>query len=113
MMLYYNDGTPRVWRKPLIALDNRNIFPTVKFGKFAVMIWGCISIRGVGNIAFIENTMDVKQYLQILKTNLKSSAEKFGLITDNMAKFKFYQDNDPKHRVQCESLGALQLWKSY
>jgi len=98
MMLYYNAGPPRVWRKPLSALDNRNIIPTVKFGKLSVMIWGCISSRGVGDLAFIENTMNAQQYLQILKTHLKASAENFGLITDNRPKFKFYQDNDPKHK---------------
>lgn len=98
IMLYYNDGPPRVWRKPLTALENRNVIPTVKFGKLSVMIWGCISSRGVGNLAFIESTIDAQQYLQILKSNLRPSAEKFGLIVDNMPKFQFYQDNDPKHK---------------
>ena len=36
-------------------------------------------------------------YLDILKQNLKQSAEKFGLLRS----FKFYQDNnDPKHKAQ-------------
>jgi len=48
IMLYYNDGPNRVSRKALTALENGNIIPTFKFGKLSVMIWGCISSRGVG-----------------------------------------------------------------
>ncbi|XP_039969465.1 uncharacterized protein LOC120781333, partial [Bactrocera tryoni] len=33
IMLYYNDGPTRVWRKALTALEQRNIIPPVKFGK--------------------------------------------------------------------------------
>lgn len=65
IMLYYNDGPTRVWRKPLTALENRNIIPTVKFGKLSFMVWGCISSTGVGDLAFIEGAMDAKQYLSI------------------------------------------------
>lgn len=68
IMLYYNDGPTRVWRKPLTSLENRNIIPTVKFGKMSIMVWGCISSKGVGDLAFIETTMDAPQYLSILKT---------------------------------------------
>ncbi|KAH8292658.1 hypothetical protein KR044_013326, partial [Drosophila immigrans] len=72
--------------------------PTVKFGKLSVMVWGCISCKGVGEIAFIENTMNAEQYLSILKTNFRQSADKFGFIVDNKPKFKFQRDNDPKHK---------------
>ena len=30
---YYHVGLQRVWRKPLTALENKNLIPTVKFGK--------------------------------------------------------------------------------
>lgn len=95
IMLYYNDGPTRVWQKPLKSLENKNIIPTVKHGKFSVMVWGCISSKGVGNLVFIDGKMDKNQYLDILKNNLESSAIKFG-IKD---KYQFYQDNDPKHKL--------------
>ena len=98
MMLFYNDGPSRVWRKPLSALEKQNIIPTIKFGKMSLMMWGCISSHGVGKLAFIESTMNAVQYLDILKTNLKASAEKFVLFSNNKPNFKFYQDNDPKHK---------------
>lgn len=108
IMLYYNDGPTRVWRKALTALANRNIIPTVKFGKLSVMVWGCISSKGVGELAFIEDTMDAKQYLNILKTKLRSSAAKFGFISNNKPHFKFYQDNDPKHKAY-----NVRMWLLY
>ncbi|XP_046145858.1 jerky protein homolog-like [Osmia bicornis bicornis] len=39
--------------------------------------------------------MDKWQYLQILKQNLKQSAEKLGILNT----FHMYQDNDPKHKA--------------
>ena len=43
------------------------------------MVWGCMSAKGPGNLYFIEGIMDQNMYLDILKQNLKQSAEKFGL----------------------------------
>lgn len=58
------------------------------------MIWGCMSESGVGKIHFVNGIMDAKYYIDILKENVKESAESLG-IKDN---FVFYQDNDPKHK---------------
>lgn len=101
IMLYYNEGPNRVWRKPLEALCYKNIIPTVKFGKLSVTVWGCISSKGVGILRFIDETMDKEYYLDILKTELVQSATKFGFIDPsnrNKLNFKLYQDNDPKHK---------------
>lgn len=87
------DGKQRVWRKPNTAMAIQNLLPTVKHGGASVMVWGCISAAGVGNLVFIENNMDRYVYLNILKTNLKTSVAKMGLS----GKWIFQQDNDPKH----------------
>ena len=34
---------------------------------------GCISSKGVGDLGFVDPKMDLQQYLNILKTNLKGS----------------------------------------
>ncbi|KAH8321108.1 hypothetical protein KR074_007545, partial [Drosophila pseudoananassae] len=70
-----------------------------KFGKLSVMIWGCISSKGVGEIAFIENTINAEQYLRILKKHLTPSAKKFGFYADEKPTFKFCQDNNPKYKA--------------
>ena len=66
-MLYYHDGPQRVWRKPLTALENNNLIPTVEFGKLSVMVWDCISSKGVGVIRILDEIMDKKVYFDILK----------------------------------------------
>lgn len=59
------------------------------------MVWGCMAASGTGNLVFINSTMDKWLYLNILKNNLKQSAERLGILNT----FKFYQDNDPKHKA--------------
>jgi hypothetical protein len=53
------------------------------------MIWGCMAANGLGNLHFIDGTVDQYKYLDILKSNLKESVQKLGL-SDN---YWFQQDN--------------------
>ena len=69
---------------------------TVKHGGGSVMVWGCMAANGVGNLVFIENTMNKTDYLNILKDNLAQSVEKLGLDRT----WVFQQDNDPKHTAK-------------
>lgn len=92
--IFGSDGRQMVWRKPCKALDLKNIKPTVKHGGASVMVWGCMSARGVGNLIFIDTTMTADVYLDILKQNLHSSATKMGFEGNQ---FMFQHDNDPKH----------------
>jgi len=43
--------------------------------------------------------MNAEQFLNILKCNLTSSAKKFGFNKNNGPDFKFYHDNDLKHKA--------------
>lgn len=86
-------GRQLIWRKPCSALQPKNLCPTVKHGGGGIMVWGCMSSNGVGNLEFIPSTMDSTLYIEILKRNLVPSAEKLNLGSD----FIFQQDNDPKH----------------
>lgn len=97
-------GRQMVWRKPGTALDKQNLVGTVKHGGGGVMVWGCMAASGVGQLQFIESTMDKWGYLNILKHNLKQSAEQLNLSTT----FWFQQDNDPKHTSE-----VVRLWLLY
>lgn len=99
--IFGSDGQSYVWRKPNTELKNKNLKPTVKHGGGSVMVWACMSAAGVGNLVFIEGIMDKTMYLNILKDNLVQSAQKLGIQSD----FRFYQDNDPKHKS-----GIVQMW---
>lgn len=92
--VFGTDGLVRVWRKPNREFDVANLKSTIKHGGGSVMVWGCISAAGVGELVFIDTTMNAIMYRNILRENLKKSAAKMGIENS----FKFYQDNDPKHR---------------
>ena len=66
--------------------------PTVKHNGGSVMVWGCFSRSGVGNLCFIEGNMDRFLYREILRKNLLQSCQKLGLENS----FVFQHDNDPK-----------------
>lgn len=91
-----SDGRHMVWRTPSTALNPKNLRATVKHGGGNVMVWSCISSRGVGKLVFIEDTMDKNKYLHILQENLMPSAVSMNIERS----FKFYQDNDPKHTAR-------------
>lgn len=99
--LFGSDGKSYVWRKPNTELQPKNLRGTVKHGGGHVMVWGCMSSAGVGKLVFIDDTMDKHVYLDLLKNNLLQSAEKLGVREG----FRFYQDNDPKHKSQ-----LVQTW---
>lgn len=93
--LFGSDGRPYVWRKPNEELLPKNLKPTIKHGGGSVMVWGSFSAAGPGILHFIDEIMDQKVYLNILKENLSESVEKLSLGDD----WYFYQDNDPKHKA--------------
>lgn len=102
--VFGSDGRQMVWRKANEQMKTKNLCPTVKHGGGSVMVWGCMSAAGVGNLVFIDGIMDWKEYLNILKNNLHASAEKLNMKES----FIFQQDNDPKHTAM-----NVKLWLLY
>lgn len=94
--IFGSDRHRRVWRKPKEALKTKNLNPTVKHGGGSLLIWGCMSYNGLGNLEFIDGIMTKEVYLGILQRNIKSSASKLGL----RRQFIFQDDNDPKHKAK-------------
>ena len=72
----------------------------IKHGGGGVMIWECMAASVVGRLNFIDSTLDRMGYLNILKGNLKQSAQNLHLRDD----FWFQQENDPKHSVHNKKL---------
>ena len=90
--LFGSDSRVNVRRKPNQEINPKHLRPTIKHGGGHVMVWGACC------------DMDKYQYLDILKNNLKQSAEKLGILES----FHFYQDNDPKHTA-----GVVKEWLLY
>ena len=89
--LFGSDGKIMVWRSTNEEFDPRCTAPTVKYQAGSVMVWGCFSRVGVGNLHFIDGIMDRFMYREILEKNLTESARKLGLGPN----FVFQHDNDP------------------
>lgn len=93
----FGKKTPtKIWRCKNSAFAQQNVISTVKHGGGSVMVWGCMAASGVGNLVFIESTMNKTDYLTILKDNLQPSVDKLGLDQT----WVFQQDNDPKHTAK-------------
>ena len=69
--------------------------PTVKHGGGSVMVWGCISANGVGDLVRVDGIMNAAKYKQILIHHAILSGKR--LIGN---KFIFQHDNDPKHSAK-------------
>ena len=85
-----------VWRRPGTEFAPHNTIPTVKHGGGSIMLWGCFSAEGTGELVRVQGIMDGTQYRQILNENLFKSARDLKLGR----RFTFQQDNDPKHTAR-------------
>ncbi|MCP3851679.1 MAG: hypothetical protein GY694_15775 [Gammaproteobacteria bacterium] len=91
----YN-GRVRVWRfEGDDPYDTQLLKGTVKHDK-KIMVWGCFSWWGTGDLHRVKGIMNAQQYMQILIHHMVPSADRlFG-----NKKWIFQQDNDPKHTAR-------------
>ncbi|CDQ73047.1 unnamed protein product [Oncorhynchus mykiss] len=91
MELFDINSTHRVCRRRNAAYDTKNTIPTVKHGGVNIMLWGCFSANGTGQLHRIKGTMDGAMYRQILGENLLPSARALKMGRG----WVFQHDNDP------------------
>ena len=89
-----SDGRKWVWKRLREGLGDRLVEGTVKFKGGSVMIWGCMTWKGVGYAAKTDGRIDSELYLQILKDDLLNTLKYHSL---NPPDIIFQQDNDLKH----------------
>jgi len=75
--LFGSDGVQHVWRNGKEYQENC-VLPTVEEVGGNVMVWGCMSAAGTGELSFIEGNMDFNMYCDILKQNMMPSLQKLG-----------------------------------
>ncbi len=118
--LFGSDGVKRVWRQPGEKYKNKCVLPTVKHGGGSVMVWGCMSSAGTGELQFSEWTMNANIYCDIKKQSMIPSLWRLG------RRAVFQHDNDhclakedegigeglakhvSRHKPYCESVGHPQ-----
>ena len=79
-----------------------------------IMVWGCFAAHGVGELVLIDGIMDQYQYIDIVRTAVRRSAD----LLFQGRNWTFQQDNDPKHtaintqRAMHEMQIPLEDWPS-
>ncbi len=81
-----------MWRQP--GEQYECVLPTVKHGGWCVMVWGCISAAGTGELQFIKGTMNANIYCDRLKQSMIPSLRRLG------RRAVLQHDDDLKHTPQ-------------
>jgi hypothetical protein len=74
----------------------------MKFGGGSIMVWGCFTGDGIGNLCRIEGGLDRELYRQILDEDLLGTLSYYKINSDQII---FQHDNDPKHTAK-----LIQKW---
>ncbi len=64
IQLFGINSTHRVWRRRNAAYDPKITIPTIEHGGGNIMLWGCFSSKGTGQLHRIKGTMDGAMYHQ-------------------------------------------------
>lgn len=86
------DGLAYYWHDPN---KPKVTFPKRQNGGGGIMVWGCFSSRGTGELFVIENNANAQDYLFILESNLLPYIDRHG--RDEMI---FMQDNAAIHTAR-------------
>ncbi len=83
--LFDSDGVQHVWRRPGEEYQENCALLTVKHGGGSIMVWGCMTTAGTGELPFIEGNTDSNIYCDILKQKMIPSLQKlfFNITTQN------------------------------
>ena len=87
-------GRHWVWKRSSSVLKPQQVQGTVKFGGGSIMLWGCMTTKGVGYSCRIDGNMDSTLYCEILSGEFLDTLEYYRLEVKDVV---FQQDNDPKH----------------
>jgi DDE superfamily endonuclease/Transposase len=89
-----SDGIIWTWKQKGSLVKRNHVRPTVKH-EHSIMVWGCFSYAGLGNVYHIQDILTAARYVRILSGQMRPSADR--LIGPN---YIFQQDNDPKHTAK-------------
>lgn len=94
---FNSDGRAWFWSRDPNALNEQSVQPTLKHGGGRIMMWGCMTAKGVGYSCKIDSTMDQHLYKNILEDELMQTIEYYEY---DSSKVIFQHDNDPKHTAK-------------
>ncbi|KAI0999834.1 hypothetical protein K3495_g8364 [Podosphaera aphanis] len=94
-----SDGIKYFWGRSSNDLGPAAVEETLKFGGGNIMIWGCMSWFGVGEMDRIVGRMNSEQFLGILESCLVPTLDQVASQLPSVTRTDiiFQQNNDPKH----------------
>jgi hypothetical protein len=92
--IWGSDGCRYYWTRPGDPAKDHHYNLTVKHEGGSLMMWGCMTYKGIGYGCQIEGTMRGEDYVKILRTTFKQTLEYWKLEIGDII---FQHDNDPKH----------------
>ncbi len=103
--LFGINSTRRVWRRRNAAYDPKNIIPTIKHGGGNIMLWGCFSAKGTGQLHRIKGTMDGAMYHQGQGIEASQGTEKGWYSSTTMT-----QNTRPRQQRSGSRRSTLRSW---
>lgn len=94
---FNSDGRTWCWIRDKKNLPNHTVKQTVKHGGGSVMVWSCLTSRGVGNVYKIDGRMNATNYLELLEEELYTTLVDFNFDLNEVI---FQQDNAPVHMAK-------------
>ncbi|EIE82427.1 hypothetical protein RO3G_07132 [Rhizopus delemar RA 99-880] len=89
------DSNPYTWKEDGAVSRPHHVKQTVKYGGGSLMMWGCMTAKGVGYACQIfDGNMNSQTYTNILGTTYKDTLDYYDWKHKDVI---FQHDNDPKH----------------
>jgi transposase len=101
---FNSDGRSWCWFRDVKQLEDRTVKITFKHGGGGLMVWGCMTSKGVGYLCKIDGIMDQYLYKSILEDDLMKTMDFYNVDPKEVI---FQHDNDPKHKSK-----SVQEWLS-
>ncbi len=73
--LFGSDAGQRTWCNKNLKFDKFNIGALKKFGGGNLMVWGCITAKGVGKFLRVSHKINSKEYCDVLYNGFIKSCE--------------------------------------
>jgi transposase len=94
---FNSDGQAWCWTRDSDSLQPHHVKQTVKHGGGSLMIWGCMTVNGPGNMVKITGKMDQHLYREILSDDLNQTIAHYRM---KPARVIFQHNNDSKHTAK-------------
>ncbi len=102
------NSTRHVWRRRNAAYDPKNTIPTIKHGGGNIMLWGCFSAKGTGQLHRIKGTMDRAMYRQGQCVEASQSIEKW--VVDGCSSITMTQNTWTRQQRSGSRRSTLRSW---